>query len=34
MFVSSILTILILYLFKRSNPHKANLWCKRWNYFL
>jgi len=29
MFVSSILTILILYLFKRSNPHKANLWFKR-----
>lgn len=29
MFVSSLLTILILYLFKRSNPHKANLWFKR-----
>ena len=29
MIVSSILTILILYIFKKVNPHKANLWFKR-----
>jgi inorganic phosphate transporter, PiT family len=29
MIISSILTILILYIFKRVNPHKANLWFKR-----
>ena len=29
MMVSSLLTILILYIFKRVNPHKANLWFKR-----
>lgn len=29
MIFSSLLTILILYVFKRVNPHKANLWFKR-----
>ena len=29
MIMSSLLTILILYIFKRVNPHKANLWFKR-----
>lgn len=29
MIMSSLLTILILYVFKRVNPHKANLWFKR-----
>ncbi|MFW9598786.1 MAG: anion permease [Paludibacter sp.] len=29
MIVSSLLTILILHLFKRSNPHKANVWFKQ-----
>lgn len=29
MVVSSMLTILILYIFKKVNPHKANLWFKR-----
>jgi len=29
MIMSSMLTILILYVFKRVNPHKANLWFKR-----
>lgn len=29
MVVSSMLTILILYVFKRMNPHKANHWFKR-----
>ncbi len=29
MIVSSILTIIILYSFKKVNPHKANLWFKR-----
>lgn len=29
MVISSLLTILILYVFKRVNPHKANLWFKR-----
>jgi len=29
MVVSSLLTILILYTFKKVNPHKANLWFKR-----
>jgi PiT family inorganic phosphate transporter len=29
MIVSSLLTILILYVFKKVNPHKANLWFKR-----
>lgn len=29
MLVSSMLTILILYIFKKVNPHKANLWFKR-----
>lgn len=29
MIVSSLLTILILYIFKKVNPHKANLWFKR-----
>lgn len=29
MIVSSLLTIVILYTFKKVNPHKANLWFKR-----
>ncbi|MEI8085551.1 MAG: inorganic phosphate transporter [Paludibacter sp.] len=29
MLISSMLTILILYIFKKVNPHKANLWFKR-----
>jgi len=29
MIVSSILTIIILYAFKKVNPHKANVWFKR-----
>ncbi len=29
MTISSLLTILILYMFKKVNPHKANLWFKR-----
>jgi PiT family inorganic phosphate transporter len=29
MIMSSMITILILYVFKRVNPHKANLWFKR-----
>jgi len=29
MLVSSLLTILILYIFKKVNPHKANQWFKR-----
>jgi len=29
MLVSSFLTIVILYVFKKVNPHKANLWFKR-----
>lgn len=29
MMVSSLLTIAILYIFKKVNPHKANLWFKR-----
>jgi len=29
MIMSSLITILILYLFKRANPHRANLWFKR-----
>ena len=29
MMVSSLLTILILYIFKKVNPHKANQWFKR-----
>lgn len=29
MAISSLLTILILYIFKKVNPHKANLWFKR-----
>jgi len=29
MIISSMLTILILYVFKRMNPHKANHWFKR-----
>lgn len=29
MLISSLLTILILYIFKKVNPHRANLWFKR-----
>ncbi len=29
MIISSLLTIAILYIFKKVNPHKANLWFKR-----